>query len=57
MPSKKHKLCSELSDLTQCCRSVRFSDFRTLQQQGKDIAAYCTSVSGNSTSVGTVEML
>jgi len=35
MPLKKYKLCSELSDLAQCCQSVRFSDFKTLQQQGQ----------------------
>ena len=52
MTSKKYKLCSELSDLTQCCRSVRFSDFKTLQQQGETLRL---TVSG--TDVGIVEML
>ena len=44
-PLKKYKLCSELSDLSQCCQSVRFSDFKTLQLQGESVLlTRCLSV-------------
>ncbi len=37
---KKRKMAKELSDLVTVCQSVRFHDFQTAQQEGKDITSH-----------------